>query len=185
MQITAKLLRSWDACWSDDDIATHLGTRKSFTPAEVAGDETIALADRLWVLCRCLGHLDETAARLYAIESAELVARLAGDEQEQEQYLGIMNELRQIQLEMPAENRADAWNATWDAAWDAAWEAAWNATLDAARDAASAASSAAASAASRAASRAAEDVAWYAAWYAEIRKAIDRALEWLGEEAHS
>ena len=74
--------------------------------------------------------------------------------------------------------RAAAWAAARDAAWAAAraaaraaaWDAAWDAARDAARDAAW---------------DAARDAAWAAARDAELRKAIDRALDTLGDEADS
>jgi len=142
VKITAPLLRTWGACWTDEKIKTALAGRESVTPAEVAAAEYVSLDDRLWVLCRCLWHLDKKAERFFAIESASLVSHLAGDEDDQGIYLGLLNDLAQIENEVTPEGR----------------DAARAAARDAARD---------------------------AAWAAELRKAIARALEWLGEEATS
>ena len=153
--VTAKLLRSWDACWDDAHIAAHR-LSSGATPRQIAADESISLDDRLWVVTRCLWHLDESAARYYAIERARTVTHLAGDEDDQAQHAAILDELARIESEVPADQRAAAWDAaraaaraaTWDAAWDAAWAAAWAAARDAA-----------------------------------IRESIAAALEWLGDEA--
>jgi hypothetical protein len=167
-KITAKLLRSWEACWSDEQIKTKLAGRKSVTAREIAADESVSLDDRLWVLCQLLAHLDESAAHLYAIESASLVAHLAGDEDDQAQYLSLLNSLHEIE-DLPVEQRGAArdaargaaWDAARDAARDAAGDAAWGAAWDAARGAA-------------------WDAALGAARGAALREAIARALEWLG-----
>jgi len=167
VKITTELLRSWEACWSDEEIISRLGGRESVTPTEVATDEVIKLDDRLWVMCNCLGHLDPTVARLFAIESAELVAHLAGDEEDQVQYLGIMNKMRKIQLEMAPDDRPGARNAIWtiasiagrDAgkkveAWDAVRDAVWHAAKDTAKNTAWVAAWEATRSAARAASQA-------------------------------
>ena len=153
--VTAKLLRSWGAYWDDDRIAAHR-LASGATPRQIAADESISLDDRLWVVTRCLWHLDESAARYYAIERARTVTHLAGDEDDQAQHAAILDELARIESEVPADQRAAARAAARDAARDAAWAAAW----DAARDA-----------------------AWAAARAAAIRESIAAALEWLGDEA--
>lgn len=171
--ITPKLLREWDACWNDDRIATYFAGRDALTPRAIANDDSISLDDRLWVLCRTMWYLDESAERMFAIESASLVAHLAGDEDDQAIYAGLLNDLIQIEEEITDPGAwAAAWYAAGSAAWSAAWYAAWYAAWSAAGSAAWAA-------------------AWYAAWYtaraaaqdAELRKAIARAIEWLGDFA--
>ena len=206
--VTPALLRTWNACWTDDEIEDRFTERSSVTVVEVVGDETISLADRLWVACSVLAHADESAARLFAIESAGLVAHLAGDDEDQARYLGIMNDLTQIELELLPDDRIAAVDAvvcavgyaamdaalttekdaagyaardsTWDAAEAAARAAAGDAVGDATWDAVRDATWAAADAATSAAVR---DAAWDTAWDAEIRKAIARALEWLSSSS--
>jgi hypothetical protein len=169
--ITASLLRSWSACWSDEQIRTRLGTRTAVTPREVATDTSISVGDRLWVVCKALWYLDEDAARYFAIETALSVAHLAGDEDDQAQFLGLMNDLMCAQ-DLPEDRRAAARDAAWAAARDAAWaaarDAAWDAAWAAARDAAWAAARDAAWAAAR-------DAAWDAAWAAAWAAARDAA----------
>ena len=115
--ITPKLLSDWNACWSDDRIAAYFGQRTEITPREAAADKTVSLDDRMWVLAKCLAHLDESAARGFAIECALSVAHLVGDEDDQAQYLGLCNRLLEIE-DLPASARAAARDAAWDAAWD-------------------------------------------------------------------
>ena len=153
MNITPALLRTWGACWTDNEIAAVFAGREHVTPREAASAESVSLDDRLWVVTKALWHVSERAARLYAIESTELVAHLAGDEDDQALFLGLMNEMRQIEFEISDHAARDAARCT---ARRAARGAAW----DAARDA-----------------------AWDAAWDAEMKKAIDRAIEFLGDEA--
>ena len=195
--ITAKLLREWGACWSDEQIAA-LGVTE-MSPRQLATDERIPLGDRLWVLCRSIWYLDESAARLFAIESAAGAVHLAGDEDDQAQYLGLLNWLCEIE-DLPAGQRADAWADAWAAAWDAArtaaWADAWAAAWAAARTAAWAAAWDAAWAAARAdawdaawnaawadARADAWDAAWNAAWADALSFSLDRALDWLGDYA--
>ncbi len=159
MKITKKLLREWEACWSDERIAEKLGKRKSVSPRTIANDESISLDDRMWVLAKCLAHLDESAARGFAVECAMTVAHLAGDEDDQAQFAGICARLLEIE-DLPASERDAARGAARDAARGAARDAARGAALDAARGA-----------------------AWGAAWGAVLKNAILRALEWLGDEA--
>ena len=158
MIVTAKLLRSWDASWDDAHIAAHR-LSSGATPRQIAADESISLDDRLWVVTLCLWHLDESAARYYAIERARTVTHLAGDEDNQAQHAAILDELARIESEVPADQRAAARAAARDAAWDAAWDAALATARAAARDAA-------------------RDAAWDA-----VRESIAAALEWLGDEA--
>ena len=173
--ITAKLLREWNACWSDERIAAF--GKSEMSPREVAACESISLDDRLWVLCRSLWHLDESAARGFAIESASLVTHLAGNEDDQSQHAALLNRLLEIE-DLPADQRGAAREAAWGAAREAARgaareaarEAAWEAAWEAAREAAWGAAREAAWGAARDAARA-----------AELRKAIARALEWLGD----
>jgi hypothetical protein len=173
--ITAQLLRSWSACWSDEQIRTRLGNRTEVTPREVAADTSISVDDRLWVICKALWYLDEAAARYFAIETALSVAHLAGDEDDQAQFLGLMNDLMCAQ-DLPANQRAAAWAAArataWaaarDAAWDTAWDTAWAAARATAWDAARAT---------------AWDTARATAWAADVEKSISCALSWLGEYA--
>lgn len=125
--VTAKLLRSWGACWDDARIAAHR-LASGATPRQICADESISLDDRLWVVTRCLWHLDESAARYYAIERARTVTHLAGDEDDQAQHAALLDELCRIESEVPKDQRA----AARDAAWDAARAAARAATRDAA-----------------------------------------------------
>ena len=117
--VTAALLRSWDACWDDRRIAAHR-LASGATPRQIAADESISLDDRLWVVTHCLWHLDESAARYYAIERARTVTHLAGDEDDQAQHAAILDELARIESEVPADQRAAARAAAWAAAWAAA-----------------------------------------------------------------
>ena len=133
--VTAKLLRSWDACWDDAHIAAHR-LASGATPRQIAADESISLDDRLWVVTRCLWHLDESAARYYAIERARTVTHLAGDEEDQAQHAAILDELARIESEVPADQRAAARAAARDAARAAPRDAARAAARDAAWDAA-------------------------------------------------
>ena len=167
MIVTAKLLRSWDACWDDAHIAAHR-LASGATPRQIAADESISLDDRLWVVTRCLWHLDESAARYYAIERARTVTHLAGDEDNQAQHAAILDELARIESEVPADQRAAARAAAWAAAWAAAGDAAGAAAGAAARAAARAAAGAAAGAAARAA-------AWAAAGDANAKAIIRQA----------
>jgi hypothetical protein len=166
MLVTAELLQSWDACWTPSRIAAHpLGS--GATPTQIAADESISLDDRLWVLAKCLWHCDPIAARLFAIECAESVAHLAGDEDDQAQFLGLCAEMREMAIAGVPDGDPN-WAAARDAARDAAWAAAWAAARAAAR---------------AAAWDAAWDAAWAAAWAAALRKKIASILEWLGDEA--
>lgn len=197
MNITPALLREWEACWTDARIAEHYGPRTVLAPREIAEDATIDREDRLWVLCKTLWHLDESATRTFAIDSAALVSHLAGRPEDQAEHARLVSDLRRIYA-IPAgpgrkelrrwttawgaartaswgTARAAAWDVARDAAWDAAWIAAWGATRavawDAtwdARDAARAAARAATWTDARAAAR--------AAWDAELDKAIQRAI---------
>jgi hypothetical protein len=169
--ITAALLREWGACWDDARIQRAFGARAEVTPRDVSISTDVSLDDRLWVLCRAIWYLDESAARMFAIESASLVSHLAGDEDDQAQYLGLMNRLCEIE-DLPVEQRAAARAAAGAAAWDSARDAAWAAAGDAAG-----------AAAGDAARAAAGDAAWAAAWAAALQKAIDRAIHWLGDYA--
>jgi hypothetical protein len=155
MYVTAKLLRSWGACWDDRRIAEH-ALAAGASPRQIAADESISLDDRLWVLTRCIWHLDESEARYYAIDRARSITHLAGDEDDQAQYEAILSELCRIEHDVPIDQRA----------------AARDADRDAARDAARAAARAAAWAA-----------AWAAARDAAMRESIAVALEWIGDEA--
>ena len=126
MLITANLLAEWGACWSEDDIAeaAERFVGDGASPAEVAADENISLDDRLWAVSKALWHTDASKARLCAIESAELVEHLAGNDSDRATYRALMVELRRIEAEVPEADRAAARAAARDAAWDAAWDAA-------------------------------------------------------------
>lgn len=113
--ITKKLLKSWNACWSDDQISAKLGKRHGMTPREIAADKTISLNDRLWVLCKTFAHLDESSARYFAIETAQTVAHLSGDENDQAQFAGFLNALCEIE-DLPIGDRDAARDAAWGAA---------------------------------------------------------------------
>jgi hypothetical protein len=209
--ITEQLLREWNACYSDEKLKVAFDKRAEITPREVATDKTITADDRMWVLAKCLCYLDERAARLFAIETAMSVCHLAGDDDDQAVFAGLLNELIIIE-ELPDASWDVAWYATRaatrDAARDAAWAAAWSATRDATRDATyDAAWSATRDAAWAVACGAARvvtrvvawDAAWDAAWAATydaaqdatrrvardaaLEKTIDRAIEWLGDYA--
>ena len=184
VKITPALLRSWTACWSDEEIEIRFRKRKSVSITKVAADEVIKLDDRLWVMCRYLAHLDPTAARLFAIESAGLVAHLAGGEGDKARYFGLMNEMRQIQLEMAAEDRAGAFAAVWAVARDAARDEAWSSAKCAAWSALQGASrpqewSAVWSAVDSTARGIVSSSGAWSTYNTEVRKAIARALEWL------
>ena len=159
MLITANLLAEWGACWSEDDIAeaAERFVGDGASPAEVAADENISLDDRLWAVSKALWHTNASKARLCAIESAELVEHLAGNDSDRATYRALMVELRRIEAEVPEADRAAARDAARAAARDAARDAAWAAAWDA---------------------------AWAAAWAAELRKAIARCLVWLGDDAN-
>jgi hypothetical protein len=51
MKITRKLLRSWDACYSDEHIAA-LVPEDGLPPLEVADMDSVTVLDRIWVLLR-------------------------------------------------------------------------------------------------------------------------------------
>lgn len=173
MKITPELLHSWG-------IAAHpLG--EGATPAQVAADESISLDDRLWVMANCLWHLDPTAARLFALECAESVAHLAGDEDDQAQFLGLCAEMREMAIAGVPDNdprwaatRYATRYATWDATRYATWDAARSAARYDARDAARASALALASTSAS---------TWDDTWDADLRKKIAAILEWLGDEA--
>ena len=103
--ITAKLLREWGACWSDRRIADAFGSRTEVSPRTIAGTTAVSCDDRMWVMTRCLWYLDERAARLFAIETALTVAHLAGDDDDQARFLGLMNDSILIE-DLPAAARA-------------------------------------------------------------------------------
>ena len=120
--ITKALLQEWQACWPEDKIDEKLGKRKSVSPRQVARDKTISVDDRLWVLCKALWYLDESAARYFAIESAATVTHLAGDEDDQALFSALLNQLCEIE-DLPTEQRDAARGAARDAAQGAAWGA--------------------------------------------------------------
>ncbi len=130
--ITKKLLKDWQACWSDDRIKTYFGKRRTVTPRTVAEDVTLSQSDRLWVLSKCLLHLDESAARGFAIECALSVAHLAPDEDE---HRGLLAWLLEIE-DLPEAERSAAESAARSAAWSGAWsaESAYSAARSAALD---------------------------------------------------
>lgn len=49
--ITRDLLRSWGACWTDDEIAVHV-PESGLTPIEVCDAGDVSAEHRLWVLLR-------------------------------------------------------------------------------------------------------------------------------------
>jgi len=125
MKITKKLLRQWGACWNDDQIAEAIARfGRDPSPREVANDDNVSLEDRLWAVTKALWHCDESAARLFAIECAETVAHLAGDEDDVAQFLGLCAQLREIELVLPESEKDAARCAAWGAARDAVWDAA-------------------------------------------------------------
>ncbi len=191
--VNANLLRSWSACWSDERIAAHR-LASGATPRQIAADESISIDERPWVVTRCLWHLDESAARYYAIERARTVTHFAGDEDDQAQHAAILDELARIESEVSADQRDAAWDAAWATAWvaardaarDAARAAAWDAARAAAWDAAWAAAGPAAWAAGHAARAAARAAARDAAWAAALDAARELAptVDELRAEAH-
>lgn len=117
--VTPSLLRSWSCCWDGARIARYFGTRKQIDVRVIAADESISLDDRLWVATRLIAHLDEHAARRYAVECALSVAHLAGDEDDEAQFRAICNRLIEIG-DLPPSSQAAARAAARAAACDAA-----------------------------------------------------------------
>ena len=128
--ITTKLLREWGACWPDDKINECM-PKDGVAPRALAADTAISLDDRLWVITKCVWYLDESAARCFAIECALSVAHLAGNEDDQAQFRGLMNDLLAIE-DLHESERGAARDAAWDAARGAARGAAWDAARGAA-----------------------------------------------------
>jgi hypothetical protein len=127
----------------------------------MAARSDIDLDERMWMLGRVLAHLDERAARLFAIETALTVAHLAGDDDDEAIFRGLMNDLLAAEdLDPEARDAARAvvravatgvlwqideavavavWSAACDAARFAPWFVATNTALAAAKTAAAAA----------------------------------------------
>jgi hypothetical protein len=172
--ITPELLRSW----GNERIVGAFGA-SALSPREMAARSDIDLDERMWVLGRVLVHLDERAARLFAIETALTVAHLAGDEDDEAIFRGLMNDLLCAEDLDPAARDAarDAARATAnDMLWksdEMAAAAAWNAAYDAARASWIAASSTALVAARTAAEAARLD--------AKTERSIDHALGKIGD----
>lgn len=94
--VTKKLLRDWNACWTDDRIAEHFGDRASLTPREIAADESILDNDRLWVMCQTLSYRNYNAAQSFAIDCVASVAHLAGRQEGQDTYARLLDEFQTI-----------------------------------------------------------------------------------------
>jgi hypothetical protein len=185
--ITPKLLRQWGACWSDARIADYFGRFDFLTPREASQDTAVDIRDRLWVLCQCISYLDAEAGRLFAVDSALLaVNRLDDDTDHKATLLGLLNQLCEIE-DLP-EGERDASRASAASASRAAAASALFAS-DAASDAAYYAVRAVRAAAYASYASYAPDAsaaafsAYYAAADAGLSKALDRALEWLGDYA--
>src|SRR5262245_45083775 len=86
--ITAALLRSWGACWTDDEIANFAAGCTSMSPREIATHRDITIEDRLWVLCHALEHRNPGAAAR--------VSHLAGGERDQAEHARLVADLRRI-----------------------------------------------------------------------------------------
>jgi hypothetical protein len=175
--VTVDDVLTWGPCHSEAkvrELAAQLGER--FDALDVLRASHITAEDRLWTVLRP-EMIDEPTLHEYACRSAEWAlafVALGGATIDPRSLAAIEVKRRWVRGEATDEDLAAARAAARDAAWDAARAAAWDAARDAARDAAWGAARAAA-----------RDAARAAAWDAELRKAITRALEWLGEEAMS
>lgn len=60
MNITPALLRDWNACWLDSEIAEHFGDNAELTPRQVAGDAIITAG---YLIAAAIYQLDATIRR--------------------------------------------------------------------------------------------------------------------------
>src|SRR5262245_47347710 len=71
MNITPTDLRSWGACWTDEAIAKHYAGRSALSARDIADDDTISHADRMWVLTNALWRRDPWLCYDFALWAAE------------------------------------------------------------------------------------------------------------------
>jgi len=153
MKITRIMLRSWNACYSDEEIST-LVPESGLTPLEVA-ELNILVVDRLWVLLR-KEIISTMELRLLACDWAEEACRMSGWSDERSlAAIAVarrfaVGEATEDELSAAArEARAASWAAVGasefaataavdaaalvaeEAAWKAAWSAAWSAARSA------------------------------------------------------
>ena len=196
--ITPDLLLDWNACWSPMRVVHHFSRRAALSPREVAADATVALDDRLWVLCRALRYRNKAKARSFAIDSAALVSHLAGRPEDQAEHARLVADLRRI-VDFPSEK--GAWDAARGAAHDRAWlervarrdepraatalalNAAWDTVRAAGWDVPNTEWGTAWAAARATALAATASRVWDAAWDAARQDAIDHLLVALGADA--
>ena len=161
MKITRELLRKWNACYSDAQIA-ELVPESGLTPMEVADMDRVPVADRIWVLLRheVLGEALVMVVDQIAEDAIRCVVGRSGVPEWEEWAQAWLAGDRAYAAASAAAYAADA-------AYAAAWVAA-SAAAYAAHAAASAAVYAVASAAAHAA-----DAAYAAAWAAAKDAARD------------
>lgn len=176
--ITRALLRAWGACWSDEEISdvSRASGRTSMTPRELAKTDNLTLLSRLWVVCHALGHRNETAARIFAIDEAARVSSLAGSGRDQDKHARLIANLRRIFALAASSATQERELASWTHAWmssrlpNSAWFAAMAATHKSAGESAFLSAREAA----------------FANWgrcLAKAASAMDRALHALGSDA--
>ena len=147
IQITRKLLREWQACYSNEKLdATVPGS--GLTPLQIL-DLNIPAEDRMWVVLR-EPVIPACELRLLACKWAREALVVVGNP-DPRSVAAVDCAERFARGESTTEELAAAWSAARAAAWSAAGFAAWSAAGAAARDAAGAAVRAAAGAAARAA----------------------------------
>lgn len=199
--ITRTLLREWGACWFDDDveldgdarISEVAPGRSSMSPREITQIDDVSLDDRLWVACRSLHHRSEDLAWAFSIDEAAAVSHLAGCPDDQATHRRLVDRIRQIWSRSdPDDADADLARVSIDvkrridrsdmARWS---NFAWRSCLFASKPSGATWITARSAALSVAASRE-EDMPYEAritAIDAELRRAIERALVALGEDA--
>ena len=133
MKITPTILREWNACYSDEEIAGLFGDRESVALLDVL-DSEIQDQDKVWVASHALGGRD---ARLFACWCAESAlpedcdprSRAAVDVARRYAH----GTATTAELDAAWAAREAAWGAALEAARGAALEAAWGAALESAR----------------------------------------------------
>ena len=146
--VTPALLRSWGACYTDEQIAEVFAGRNRMSPRTVARLDVPA-EDRAWALIQWVHHIGgDRAARLLACDYAESVlpvyeSQHPGDARPR---TAIAVARRFARGEATSDDLAAARDAAWAAAMAAscaasgcaalaaAWAASWAASCDAAMD---------------------------------------------------